>query len=100
MSTKRKIIPQGDRVLVRALEPMTETKSGIIIPDTAGKEHPEQGTVVAIGAGRTTDEGKVIALHVKIGDTILFSKYGPEEIKIDGEEYSILSEEKILAIIK
>ncbi len=111
MSTKRKIIPLGDRVLVRALEAVTKTKSGIIIPDTAGKERPEQGTVVAIGAGRTTDEGKVIAPHVKVGDEILFcrasmdtarrdsAESGPDEIKIDGEEYFILSESNILATI-
>ena len=100
MSTKRKIIPLGDRVLVRALEAVTKTKSGIIIPDTANKERPEQGTVVAVGEGRTTDEGKVIAPHVKIGDEILFSKYGPDEIKIDDEEYFILSESNILAILR
>lgn len=100
MSTKPKIIPLGDRVLVRALDAVIKTKSGIIIPDTASKERPERGTVVAVGLGRTTDEGKVITPHVKIGDEILFSKYGPDEIKIDGEEYFILSESNILAIIK
>lgn len=100
MSTKRKIAPLGDRVLIRIEEQVTTTKSGIIIPDTVGKERPEQGTVVAVGQGRKTDDGKTIALQVKVGDVVLFSKYGPDEIKIDGEEYYILSESNILAIIK
>lgn len=100
MSTKRKIIPLGDRILVRVAPGETKTKSGIIIPDTVGKERPEQGVVVEVGAGRTTDAGVVIAPKVKIGETVLFSKYGPDEVKIDGEEYFILNESNILAIIK
>lgn len=100
MSTKRKITPLGDRVLVRALVPTTKTKSGIIIPDTAGKERPEQGTVIAVGLGRTTDGGVVIKPTVKVGDEVLFSKYGPEEIKIDGDDYYILSESNILAVVR
>lgn len=99
-SKMRKIIPLGDRVLVRTSEAETKTKSGIIIPDTVSKERPEQGVVVAVGAGRTTDEGKIIPPKVKIGDTIIFSKYGPDEIKLDGEEYYILNESNILAIIR
>lgn len=100
MSTKRKITPLGDRVLIRVEEQMTKTKSGIIIPETVGKERPEQGVVVAVGQGRTTDEGKHVPPQVKVGDTVLFSKYGPDEIKVDGEEYYILSETNILAVIK
>lgn len=103
MSTKtsqKRIIPLGDRVLVHIIEAETKTKSGIIIPDTASKERPEQGVVVAVGAGRTTDKGKIITPKVKVGDTVIFSKYGPDEIKIDGEEYYILNESNILAIIK
>ncbi|MEK7568774.1 MAG: co-chaperone GroES [Patescibacteria group bacterium] len=100
MTTKRKIIPLGDRVLVRVAVMETKTKSGIIIPDTASKERPEEGTVVSVGQGRITDEGKTIAPKVKVGDTVIFSKYGPDEIKIDGEEYYILSESNILAIVK
>lgn len=99
-STKRNITPLGDRVLIRALEAVIKTKSGIIIPDTASKERPEQGVVVAVGLGRTTDTGTLIKPSVKVGDEVLFSKYGPEEIKIDGEEYYILSEASILAVIK
>ncbi|MBI5400522.1 MAG: co-chaperone GroES [Candidatus Yonathbacteria bacterium] len=97
---KRKIILLGDRVLVSVLASDTKTKSGIIIPDTASKEHPEQGVAVAVGEGRVTDEGKTITPKVKVGDTIIFSKYGPDELKLDGEEYYILSESNILAIIK
>lgn len=96
----RKIIPLGDRVLVRTIEVDTKTKGGIIIPDSVKKERPEQGVVVAVGEGRTTNEGKIITPKVKVGDTVLFSKYGPDEIKLDGEEYYILSESNILAIIK
>ncbi len=100
MSTKHRIIPLGDRVLVRVAKVETKTKSGIIIPDTAGKERPEQGVVVEVGAGRTTDQGVVITPKVRPGDTVVFSKYGPDEIKIDGEEFYILSESNILAVIK
>lgn len=100
MSTKRKIMPLGDRVLISVIAPETKTKSGIIIPDTASKERPEQGVVVAVGSGRITDEGKTIPPKVKIGDTVIFSKYGPDELKMDGEEYYILSESNILAVVK
>lgn len=102
MSTKSKIIPLADRVLVKPGIPDEgkKTKSGIIIPDTASKERPEQGEVVAVGEGRTTDEGKLIPMRVKVGDIVLFSKYGPDEVKIDGVEYYILREDSILAVIK
>lgn len=97
-----KIRPLGDRVLV---EPSSAnesgmTKSGIIIPDTVTKERPEQGTVIAVGAGRLTDQGKLIPLKVKKGQKILFSKYGPDEIKIEDKEYFIISESNILAVIE
>jgi len=100
MSTKKTIVPLGDRVLVRVAKVETKTKSGIIIPDTVGKERPEQGVVVEVGAGRTTDQGVVIPPKVKRGDIVVFSKYGPDEIKIDGEEYYVIQEANILAIIK
>lgn len=97
---KTKIIPLGDRVLVRALKEDTQkTKSGIIIPETVSKERPEQGQVIAVGEGKF-DDGVKVPMTVKVGDTVLFSKYGPEEIKIDGEEYLIIREDAILAIIK
>ncbi|MCK5096217.1 MAG: co-chaperone GroES [Candidatus Pacebacteria bacterium] len=103
MATKKtNIIPIGDRVVVRPLgdEEGTATSSGIIIPDTVSKEKSEQGVVVAVGEGRTTDEGKIIPIKVKKGDRVLFSKYGPDEVVIDNEEYFVLSESSILAIIK
>jgi len=98
---KSTVIPLGDRVLVRPLEEETGTlPSGIIIPETVSKEKPEQGVVIAVGEGKTTDDGKVIPPKVKKGDTVIFSKYSPDEITVDGEEYYIISESSILAIIK
>jgi chaperonin GroES len=96
---KMKLIPLADRVVVT---PVTEKKtlSGIIIPETAGKDRPERGTVVAVGKGRVGDDGKRIPLEVSVGDEVVFSKYGPEEIKVDGFDYYILREDQILAIIK
>jgi len=96
------IIPLGDRVLV---EPIAEEKgrklpSGIIIPDTVDKEKPEQGKVVAVGPGRRQEDGKVISVNVKVGDKIIFSKYGYDEVKVGDKEYLIVSENNILAVIK
>lgn len=101
-SKKTNIAPLGDRVVVKPTTPDEGaiTASGIIIPDTANKEKPEQGTVIAVGKGRMTDDGKVLPMSVKVGDKILFSKYGPDEVSVDDEEYFILSESSILAIIK
>ena len=102
MAKVKKIIPLGDRVLVKPIdtdELATKTDSGIIIPDTVSKEKPEQGKVLAVGEGRY-DDGKLIKPRVKEGDRILFSKYGYDEIKIEDEELFIIKEEKILAIIK
>jgi chaperonin GroES len=98
---KNNITPLGDRVLVKPVsEDEKKSASGIIIPETIDKEKPQQGKVVAVGEGRVTDDGKVLPVSVKKGDTIIFSKYGPDEIKVDGEEYYILSESSILAVIK
>lgn len=77
-----------------------KTKSGIIIPDTAEKEKPDQGEVIAVGEGKQNEDGKIIPLKIKVGDMVIFSKYSPDEIKIDDEEYYIISESNILAIIK
>ena len=98
---KKQIIPLGDRVLVKphGKEGM-RTESGIIIPDTVDKEKPEIGKIVAVGSGRVNDDGITIPMKVKVGDTVLFSKYGPDEIKVEDEEYLVLSESNILAIIK
>jgi chaperonin GroES len=103
MATKKtSIIPLSDRVVVRPMgnDDAVATASGIIIPDTVNKEKPEQGIVIAVGEGRTTDDGKVIPIKVQIGDRVIFSKYGPDEVEIDGEEYFILGESSILAVIK
>ena len=91
--------PLGDRVLVRRVEEEEKTRGGIIIPDTA-KEKPQQGKVTAVGNGKSKDDGKRIPLDVKAGDTILFGKYSGQEIKLDGEEYLIMREDEVLAIIE
>ena len=77
-----------------------KTSGGIFLPDTAEKDKSEQGIIIAIGNGKKTDDGKIIPLSVKPGDKVLFSKYGPNEIKVDGKEYLIAKEEDILAIIE
>ncbi len=101
MSTKNNIIPLGDRVLVKPIsKDEKKSASGIIIPETIDKEKPEKGKVIAVGDGRITDDGKVIPVNVKKGDIVIFSKYGPDEIKVDEEEYYILSESNVLAVIK
>lgn len=101
-SKKSKIIPLGDKVLVKGIAPYEgkKTSFGIIIPETVDKERPEQGRVIAVGDGRISDEGKKIPVRVKTGDTVIFSKYGPDEIKVEGETYFIIKEENILAIIR
>ena len=91
--------PLHDRILIKRIEEQETVKGGIIIPDTA-KEKPQEGEVVAVGHGKKTEEGKVIALDVKAGDRILFGKYSGAEIKIDGQEYLILREEEVLGIIE
>ena len=91
--------PLGDRVLVRRIEEESKTKGGIIIPDTA-KEKPQQGKVFAVGAGKVKEDGNRQPLDVKDGDTILFGKYSGQEIKIDGEEYLIMREDEVLAVLE
>lgn len=94
------IKPLGDRVLIEPITEAEKTKAGIYLPDTASKERPEQGKVIAVGEGRTLDSGKVVAPKVKKGQKVLFTKYGPNEIKVDGKEYLIAKEEDILAVIE
>ena len=94
-----KIRPLGDRILVKRIKEEERTKGGIIIPDTA-KEKPQEGKVVAVGKGKKTDDGKVIALEVKSGDRILFGKYSGSEIKLEGEEHLILREDDILGVLE
>jgi chaperonin GroES len=94
-----RVKPLGDRVLI---EPLREEKrrGGIILPDTVEKERPEKGKIIAVGPGKIDDNGKKIPMSVKKGDVVLFTKYGPNEIKIDDKEYLIAREEDILAIIE
>jgi chaperonin GroES len=93
-----KIKPLGDRILVEPIEEQEEKKGGIIIPDSA-KEKPQESKVVALGTGKTDDDGKKVPFEVKKGDKVLVSKYGGTEIKLDGKEYKILNSDDILAII-
>jgi chaperonin GroES len=93
------IKPLGDRVVVKALEREEKTKSGIVLPDTA-KEKPQEGKIVAVGTGKLLENGQRVPLDVKEGDKVVFSKYGGTEIKIDGQDYLILSERDVLAIVE
>ncbi|MBW1991437.1 MAG: co-chaperone GroES [Deltaproteobacteria bacterium] len=94
-----KVKPLNDRVLVKRIEEMTKTKGGIYIPDTA-KEKPIEGRVMAVGPGKMSDSGNRMPMHVKEGDRVLFSKYAGSEIKIEGEEYLMMREDDILAIVE
>ena len=94
-----KLRPLHDRILVKRLEEEQVTKGGIIIPDSA-KEKPIRGEVVAAGPGKTADDGKLIAMGVAVGDTVIFNKYAGTEIKIEGEEQLIMREDDILAVIE
>jgi len=92
------IKPLGDRLLVEPIEEKEVKKGGIIIPDSA-KEKPQEGIIVALGTGKTNDDGKKVAFEVKKGDRVLVSKYGGTEIKLDGKEYKIFSSDDLLAVI-
>jgi chaperonin GroES len=94
-----KVRPLNDRIIVKRLEEEEKTKGGIIIPDSA-KEKPIEGKVIAVGDGRINKEGKKIPMEIKKGDRILFAKYGGTEIKMDGEEYLMMKEDDVLAIIE
>jgi len=94
-----KVRPLHDRVIVKRVEEEEKTKGGIIIPDSA-KEKPQEGEVVAVGEGKVSEKGDRIALEVKAGDRILFSKYAGNEINIDGEEHLIMREDDIIAIVE
>jgi len=94
-----KLIPLGDRLLVERLEAEEKTAGGIVLPDTA-KEKPIQGKVIAVGEGRRNEDGKMVPMQVKKGDKILFGKYSGSEVKLDGEEYLIMKEDDVLAIVQ
>jgi chaperonin GroES len=95
---KTVIKPLGDRVVVKRIEEEPKTKGGIVLPDTA-KEKPQKGKVIAVGTGRVLENGQKVPLEVKEGDIVVFAKYGGTEIEIDGEEYVILSERDLLAVL-
>ena len=97
-STSVKVRPLLDRVIVSRIDEGEQKVGGIIIPDSA-KEKPQQGKVVAVGKGKVEKDGKVTPLDVKEGDTILFGKYSGQEIKMDGEEYLIMREDEVLAVL-
>jgi len=94
-----KIRPLNDRILVKRLEQESTSAGGIIIPDSA-KEKPAEGEIVAVGNGKLNDNGERVALEVKAGDRVLFSKYGGTDVKFDGEEYLIMREDDILGILE
>jgi chaperonin GroES len=92
--------PLNDRLIVKALPKEEVTKSGIIIPETADKERPEQGEVIAVGPGKLKDDGNRVAMSIKVGDKVMFKKYAPDEVKIENVEYLVLSEYDILAVVE
>jgi chaperonin GroES len=94
-----KLIPLGDRLLVERLEAEEKTAGGIVLPDAA-KEKPIQGKVIAVGEGRRDDDGELVPMQVKKGDKILFGKYAGTEVKLDGDEYLIMKEDDVLAIVE
>jgi len=95
-----KLRPLNDRLIVKALPKEEVTKSGIILPDTVDKERPEQGEVVAIGPGKLLDDGKRSVMDVKVGDKVMFKKYAPDEIKLEDQEYLVISEYDVLAVLE
>lgn len=95
-----KIEPLYDKVVIKPLDEEDVTDSGIVLPETVDKEKPMQGEVMAVGGGKRGEDGQVTPLTVKVGDKVLFTKYAPDEVEIDGEEYLVIEEEKILGIVK
>jgi len=91
--------PLSDHIIIEPLNEDSVTKSGIVLPDTAEKEKPQKGKVIAVGPGKINDQGKRIAPEVKVGDIVLFQKYSPSEIKIDNKDYLVAREDDIMAII-
>jgi len=100
MAKKINIKPLADYVLIEPIKEEEKTKAGILLPESAEKEKPEKGKVIAVGPGRRDEKGNLIPVSVKVGQIVLFKKYGPDEIKVDDKEYLICKEEDILAIIE
>jgi len=99
MEIRMKIRPLHDRVIVKRIDEERKSAGGIVIPDTAA-EKPDQGEVVAVGKGKKTDEGKIIALDVKVGDRVLFGKYSGQTVKVKGDELLVMREEDIMGVIE
>jgi chaperonin GroES len=97
--SKTKLVPMGDRLVIQAVVQEEVLASGIVIPDTA-QEKPQQGEVLAVGPGRLDDNGKRVPMEVKVGDRVLYAKYSGQEIKIDQEEYIVLSEKDVLCKVQ
>jgi len=100
VKTKPKLHPTDDHIVVEPVEQEEKTASGLFIPDTASKERPQKGKVIAVGPGKLNEDGKRIPIGVKEGDMILFSKYGPTEVKLDDKEILILNMSDVLAVIE
>ncbi|MFW5702437.1 MAG: co-chaperone GroES [Candidatus Dojkabacteria bacterium] len=97
---KAKLTPIGGNILVKPVEEEKKTASGIVIPDSASKEKPQRGEVIALGTGRVDADGKKVDFNVKVGDTVVFKKYGPDELEQDDETFLIMEESDILAVVK
>lgn len=100
MATDFRIRPLADRVVVKPMDREAQTRSGIFLPDTASKERPMEGVILAVGEGRLDDNGQRVPMQVRAGDTVLFAKYGGTEYRVDDVDYLILSEKDILGIIR
>jgi chaperonin GroES len=95
-----KLRPLHDRIVVRRAEEETKTAGGIVIPDSANKEKPVQGTVIAAGPGKVLENGSVHALHVKVGDKVIFGKYAGTEVKVEGEDLVVMREDDVMAVVE
>lgn len=95
----KRLRPMDDRILVEPVEEETATSFGLVLPDTASREKPQKGKVVAVGPGKLTEDGKRVPMSVKAGDTVLYTKYGPTEVKIEGKEIFFLQESDVLAVV-
>jgi chaperonin GroES len=98
--SKTKIRPVGGNILVKPVNKEQTSASGIVLPDTVDKEKPQKGEIIALGTGKKTEDGKVVAFSVKVGDIVLFKKYSPDEVEVDGEDYLIMDEDAILCVIE
>ena len=94
-----KLNPLSNHLFIEPLDEETKTKSGIVLPDTVDKPKPMKGKVIAVGPGKMNDRGEIYAMAIKVGDTVLFKKYGPDEVEIDGKKYLVGDEDDILAIL-